>query len=67
MGVPIVLGSDTHNMTSRPPRFNVVGDRIAEKPHLFDSSCRKAQALIRSSLHAQDLLERLILTPAVKR
>ena len=67
MGVPVVLGSDTHNMTSRPPRFNVIGDRMAEKPRLFDSSCKKAQALIRSCLHAQGLLERLILAPAVKR
>lgn len=67
MGVPVVLGSDTHNMTSRPPRFNVIGDRMAEKPRLFDSSCKKAQALIRSCLHAQGLLERLILAPAVKQ
>lgn len=67
MGVPVVLGSDTHNMTSRPPHFDVPGRRMAEKPHLFDSSCKTAQALIRNALHGQQLLEKLICTPAVKR
>ncbi len=67
MGVPVVLGSDTHNTTSRPPRFHVVARRMAEKPHLFDSSCKTAQALIRNALHGQHVLERLICTPAVKR
>ena len=67
MGVPVVLGSDTHNMTSRPPHFDVPGRRLAEKPHLFDSSCKTAQALIRNALHGQQILERLICTPAAKR
>lgn len=67
MGVPVVLGSDTHNTTSRPPRFHVVARRMAEKPHLFDSSCKTAQALIRNALHGQHVLERLICSPAVKR
>ena len=67
MGVPVVLGSDTHNTTSRPPRFHVVERRMAEKPRLFDSSCKTAQALIRNAMQGQRILERLICTPAVKR
>lgn len=64
MGVPVVLGSDAHNTSSRPPCFDTVGNCLAEKPRLFDSSVKKAQALIQNCLGSQEILEKLICTPA---
>lgn len=63
MGAPVVLGSDAHNMSSRPPRFDTVNARLAEKPRLFGSSCKTAQALIRNCLYSQRILEKMIFAP----
>lgn len=64
MGVPVVLGSDAHNVSSRPPCFDTVGERLMQKPCLLDSSRKTAQALIRNCLASQQILEKLISAPS---
>lgn len=61
MGVPVVLGSDAHDLSSRPPRFDVLRARLAEQPHRFLDGERKAAVeVIRACLRGQDLLARRI-------
>lgn len=66
MGVPVVIGSDAHDMTGRPPQFDVVQKLRAEKPGLFAGSVRKAQAILENALHAQPILEHLLRNLKVK-
>lgn len=63
LGVPVVLGSDAHNMTDRPPQFDAVSKILAEKPGLFGGSVKKAQAIIQNALYAQPMLEEKIKIP----
>lgn len=60
LGVPVVLGSDAHDMTDRPPQFDSVTKILAEKPGLFQGSVKKAQAIIQNALYAQPMLEKKI-------
>lgn len=64
LGVPVVLGSDAHNMTSRKPHFDYIDEIKVEKTPLF---CKKTvntkKAIIENCLYSQQLLEKLIRTP----
>lgn len=62
-GVPVVFGSDAHDMTARPPQFDVIEQKLAEKPGLFGKKLKTAQAIIENCLFAQPLLEELIRHP----
>ena len=62
-GVPVVLGSDAHNMTSRAPQFDVIGEKMTAKAGRFQKSLQTAQAIIENCLHAQSFLETKIRTP----
>lgn len=62
-GVPVVFGSDAHNMTSRPPKFNVIEEKIAQKPGIFGGNLKTTKAIIENCLFSQQLLEELIRTP----
>lgn len=66
LGVPVVLGSDAHNMTDRPPQFDAVTKILEEKPRLFGFSTKKAQAIIQNALYAQPMLEEKICKKATK-
>lgn len=67
LGVPVVLGSDAHDMTGRPPQFDIIGKTLAEKPKLFGGSVKKAQAIIENALYAQPLLEGMLRKSKVKK
>lgn len=60
LGVPVVLGSDAHNMTERPPQFHIVDALLAEKPGFFNKSVKTAQAVLQNALYAQPMLEQKI-------
>ncbi|MBQ9132975.1 MAG: hypothetical protein IJX64_00430 [Clostridia bacterium] len=62
-GVPVVLGSDAHNMTSRAPQFDVIGEKTAEKAGLFNRQLKATQTIIENCLYAQLILENKIRTP----
>lgn len=63
-GVPVVLGSDAHNMTSRKPRMNMIDDIKAQKAGLFDKkTVNLKKAIIGNCLYHQQNLEKLIRTP----
>lgn len=66
MGVPVVLGSDAHDMTRRPPQFDIVGKTLAESPGLFSCSVKKAQAILENALFTQSVLEEKIRNSKVK-
>lgn len=56
MRVPVVLGSDAHNMTSRAPSFDRVHALLAKKARLFDRSTAKAQAILENAMEGQKSL-----------
>ena len=57
-GCPVVLGSDAHNMRSRPPQFNVIPEKLAEKEGLFSGHIKTTKAIIENCLYAQnDVIE----------
>lgn len=60
MGVPVVLGSDAHDLSVRPPRFDVLRDRLSERPHFFDGGRKIATETIRACLRGQEVLARRI-------
>ncbi len=60
LGVPVVLGSDAHNMRSRPPQFNVVAEKLAEKAGLFSGYVKTTKAIIENCMYAQDDVERML-------
>jgi len=62
-GVPVVLGTDAHNMTSRAPHFDLVSQKLSEKAGLFGKSLKKTHAIIENCLYAQSDVEKLIRTP----
>ena len=63
-GVPVVLGSDSHNMSSRKPNMNVIDDVLAEKAGFFNKkTVRLKKAIVRNCLYHQNTLENLIRTP----
>ncbi|MBQ4598926.1 MAG: hypothetical protein IJB19_03350 [Clostridia bacterium] len=62
-GVPVVLGSDAHNMTSRAPQFDVIGEKMAAKAGYFHKSLQMTQAIIENCLCAQHVLENTIRIP----
>jgi len=63
-GVPVVLGSDAHNMTSRKSRMNMVDEVKAQKAGLFDRRTVKLKkAIVENCLYHQNTLEKLIRTP----
>ena len=63
MGVPVVLGSDAHDMRHRHPQFDVIGEKLEEKPKLFSGKLKTAKAIINNCLYSQSILEKLIRTP----
>ncbi len=63
MGVPVVLGSDAHNMRERAPGFDVIAQKMGEKPRLVDRKLKTAKAIIDNCLYAQPMLEKLIKNP----
>lgn len=63
LGVPVVLGSDAHNMTNRPPQFDAVTKILEQKPGLFGVSVKKAQAIIQNALYAQPMLDTMLRAP----
>ncbi|MBE6679780.1 MAG: hypothetical protein E7598_04575 [Ruminococcaceae bacterium] len=64
-GVPVILGTDAHDMTSRTPNFDLVSKKLSEKPGLFGKTLKKTQAIIENCLYAQADIEKLIRTPKV--
>lgn len=66
MGVPVVLGSDAHDMTGRPPQFDIVEKLRAEKPGLFGGSVKKAQAILENALFSQPVLEKKLRNSKIK-
>ena len=62
-GVPVVFGSDAHDMTSRPPQFNVIREKLGEQEGFFSKNIKTTKAIIENALFAQPLLEKLIRTP----
>ena len=61
LGVPVVLGSDAHNMSSRPPRFDYIAKTLQKEPNVLQFALRRKQKLIRNALFAQPMLEKKIL------
>ena len=66
-GVPVIFGSDAHNMDTRPPRFDIVEQKMNEKPGLFGKTLKTTQAIIENCLFAQKYVKELINTPAKQR
>ena len=66
-GVPVVLGSDAHNMTSRAPRFDLVDAKLHERAGFFNKSLKMTQAIIDNALYGQMLLEEKIRTPKASK
>ncbi len=66
-GVPVVFGSDAHNMSTRTPQFNVLDEKMAEKAGLFNKSLKTTHAIIENCLFAQPILEKLIRTPVAEK
>ena len=62
-GVPVILGTDAHNMTSRAPRFDLIEEKLSEKSGIFGKSIKKTHAIIENCLYAQADIEKLIRTP----
>ncbi len=63
LGVPVILGTDAHDMKSRPPKFNIVTEKLAEKAGIFGKTIKTTQAIIDNCLYAQDYVEKIIRTP----
>ncbi len=63
LGVPVVLGTDAHNMTSRAPRFDLISEKLSQKAGVFDKALKKTHAIIENCLYAQSDVEKLIKTP----
>lgn len=63
LGVPVVLGTDAHNMTSRAPRFDLISEKLSQKVGFFDKTLKKTHAIIENCLYAQSDVEKLIKTP----
>ena len=63
LGVPVVLGSDAHDMRRRPPQFNVVSEKLEAKEGLFSGHIKTTKAIIENCLYAQHDVEKLIRTP----
>ena len=61
-GVPVILGTDAHNMRSRAPRFDIITEKLAEKEGLFKGHVKTAKAIIENCLYAGEEIERLIRT-----
>ena len=59
-GVPVVFGSDAHNMTTRSPQFDIVGAKMAEKPSIFNRNLKTTQAVIENALQGQQYVESLL-------
>ncbi|MBQ5389796.1 MAG: hypothetical protein IIU58_02700 [Clostridia bacterium] len=66
-GVPVVLGSDAHNMTERAPQFDVIHEKIQAKAGVFNKSLKMTQAIIENALYAQPILEKMIRTPKAEK
>ena len=63
-GMPVVLGSDSHNMTSRKPDMNVINEVKEQEAGLFDRKfVNLRKAIVDNCLYHQNNLERLIRTP----
>ena len=60
LGVPVILGSDAHDMKSRPPQFNVVSEKLNEKEGIFTKHIKTTKAIIENCLFAQQAVEKLI-------
>lgn len=57
LGIPVILGSDAHNVTKRPPRFSIASSLLAKKHGFADFG--RAE-MLESSLRAQnDVAKRL--------
>ena len=63
LGVPVILGSDAHNMRGRPPQFDVVNEKLSEKIGLFNGHVKTAKAIIENCIFAQNQVEKKIRTP----
>ena len=63
LGVPVILGSDAHNMRGRPPQFNVVTEKLGEKEGLFSAHVKTTKAIIENCLFSQNIVEKIIKTP----
>lgn len=59
-GVPIVFGSDAHNMTTRPPQFDIIREKMAEKPSIFNRNLKTAQAVIENAIAGQQYVKSLL-------
>ena len=62
-GVPVIFGTDAHNMDLRSPQFNVIKEKLSEKEGLFRTHVKTAKAIIENCLYAGAEIERLIKTP----
>ena len=64
MRVPVVLGSDAHNMSDRMPNMDVIEQIESEKAGLFNRNLvNTKKAIIKYCLQSQQILERVIRTP----
>ncbi|MBQ9428985.1 MAG: hypothetical protein IJU41_05505 [Clostridia bacterium] len=57
LGVPVILGSDAHNVTRRPPRFTVANSLLDRKGGF---SFFGAAQMLESSMHAQKHVAKLL-------
>ncbi len=68
MRVPVVLGSDAHNMSDRSPKMDIIDEILEEKAGLFDRKIvNTRKAIIDYCLHSQQILEKLIRTPRTEK
>lgn len=63
LGIPVILGSDAHDMRRRPPQFNVVAEKLAAKEGIFSGHLKTTKAIIENCIYAQHDIEKLIRTP----
>ena len=62
-GVPVILGTDAHNMTSRAPHFDLVSKKLSEKAGIFNKSLKMTHAIIENCLYAQRDVEKMMRPP----
>ena len=60
LGVPVILGSDAHNMDTRKPQFDLVTEKLGEKVGVFDKTLKTTKAIIENCLFAQPIVEKMI-------
>ncbi len=61
-GVPVIFGSDAHDMKVRVPHFDVIPEKLSEKQGLFGSRVKTTKAIIENCLYAQRDVEKMIRT-----